>query len=238
LPADLQGNDKTEMKNERKADRSHMQLKAAIFDMDGVLFDTERIYQQTWQELADERGIQLEEGFVRAISGTSGTRTNQVIEQYYHVEDGTALRAACRQRIKEKLEVYVPIKEGVPELLAEFKKRGMKIAIASSSRRIQIESNLRNSNLTGYFDEIVSGEDVEHGKPAPDIFLAAAEALGCRPEECYVFEDSENGVRAGHSAGCYVVMVPDVVQPGPDTIRCCSEIQKSLLDVYKEVKEK
>jgi HAD superfamily hydrolase (TIGR01509 family) len=210
---------------------ANMELKAAIFDMDGVLFDTEKLYQQTWRELADERGIQLEEGFLQTICGTSGERMKQIIEQYYHVADGTAVIEACKKRMREKLAVHVPLKEGAREILTEFKKRGMKIAIASSTVRELIESNLKISNLAQYFDQIVSGEDVEHGKPEPDIFLAAAKALEYSPEECYVFEDSENGVRAGHRAGCYVVMIPDLVQPTPETISCCSEIHTSLLKV-------
>jgi HAD superfamily hydrolase (TIGR01509 family) len=206
-----------------------MQLKAAIFDMDGVLFDTERLYQETWHEMAAERGIRLEDGFAQAICGTSGEVINHVVEQYYHVEQGAPIVAECKARIAEKLKHHVPVKEGVPEILRLFRNRGMKIAIASSSSRAQIESNLRISHLTEYFDRIVSGDEVEHGKPEPDIFLAAAQALECRPEECYVFEDSENGVLAGHRAGCYTVMVIDLVEPGPETVRCCEEIHSSLL---------
>jgi HAD superfamily hydrolase (TIGR01509 family) len=210
-------------------------LKAAIFDMDGVLFDTEKLYQQTWREIASELGVELEEGFTQAISGTSGEKMRRVIERYYHVPDGQTVVDACMKKMREKLEVHVPVKEGVVEILTEFKNRGMKIAIASSSGRKQIESNLKNSNLAQYFDKIICGDDVEHGKPAPDIFLIAAKSLECEPEECYVFEDSENGVKAGYNAKCYVVMVPDLIQPSPDTIKCCSEIHTSLLEVLKSL---
>jgi HAD superfamily hydrolase (TIGR01509 family) len=208
-----------------------MKLKAAIFDMDGVLFDTERVFQQTWQELAKERGIVLDEGFVRSICGTSGAQIEHVVERYYHVESGAGIVRECKSRVRQKLMEKVPVKEGVPEILAKYKKEGLKMAIASSSTVEQIESNLRLSGLADYFDRIVSGDQVEHGKPEPDIFLAAAVALGFRPEECYVFEDSENGVIAGYRAGCHVVMMIDLIEPGEKTAGCCSEIHTSFLQM-------
>ena len=92
------------------------------------------------------------------------------------------------------------------------------MAVASSSLPGQIEANLRGAGIRDYFDAVVSGTEVERGKPAPDIFLRAAERIGCRAEDCFVFEDSENGVRAGHAAGCITVMVPDMIDPS-ETIR-------------------
>ena len=88
-----------------------------------------------------------------------------------------------------------------------------KMAVASSSRMDNIRHHLRSAGIEGYFDAIASGQEVERSKPEPDIFLLAAERIGCAPEECYVFEDSSNGIRAGMAAGCVTVMVPDMVPP-------------------------
>ena len=214
-----------------------MKYTGAIFDMDGVLFDTERIYQQTWHEKAAERGTELNSDFVKVISGTSGARMHQVIEQYYHVTDGAALAEECRSRIRRKLSVGVPVKEGVREILEIFKGKGMPIAVASSSFARQIEANLHKANLRSYFSEVVSGTEVEYGKPAPDIFLRAASRLGCKPQECFVFEDSENGIRAGYAAGCTTIMVPDLIEPSSEIRQYCTKICGDLVEARKEISD-
>lgn len=212
-----------------------MNYTGAIFDMDGVLFDTERIYQQTWQELAAERGVELASGFLQAISGSSGEHMNQVLEEYYHVADGAVLAQECMGRVRQKLAVHVPVKEGVREILAFFKEKGMPIAVASSSLPGQIEANLENAGIRDYFAEIVSGTEVAHGKPAPDIFLLAARRIGCRPQECFVFEDSENGVKAGFAAGCATFMVPDLIEPSPEIRQYCTRICRNLAEAQREI---
>ena len=213
-----------------------MKYKGVIFDMDGVLFDTERVYQETWHEIAAERQLVLDSGFLRAITGTSGTTMLRVVEQFYHVSDGAEIIRQCMKRVQEKLSVHVPVKTGVHEILQFFREENMRIAIASSSSREQIESNLRMTGLRGYFDEIVSGKEVAHGKPAPDIFLRAAEQIGCRPEDCFVFEDSENGVKAGSAAGCATIMVPDLMEPSPEIRTYCSKICPDLRQAMEEIK--
>lgn len=212
-----------------------MKFTGAIFDMDGVLFDTERIYQQTWHELAAEHKLELAGGFLQAISGSSGAHMNQVLEEYYHVSDGAVLAQECMGRVREKLAVHVPVKEGVYEILAFFKEKGMPIAVASSSLPGQIEANLENAGIREYFAEIVSGTEVEHGKPAPDIFLLAARRIGCEPQECFVFEDSANGVKAGFAAGCATIMVPDLIEPSFEIRQSCTRICRNLAEAQKEV---
>ena len=108
--------------------------------------------------------------------------------------------------------------------------------MASSSVRQQIISNLELSGLNHYIDAVVSGEDVSTGKPDPEIFLTAARALGCQPEQCFVFEDSMSGVMAGHAAGCDTVMVPDLIAPTPEILPMCFRVCESLTDALREVK--
>ena len=111
----------------------------------------------------------------------------------------------------------------------------MSIAVASSSGRDRILSNLRATGLERFFDAVVSGQQVERGKPEPDIFLLAAKEIGCPPEDCYVFEDSLNGVRAGMAAGCTTVMVPDLVPPPEGLL--VSSVCVSLHEVRERIEK-
>lgn len=206
--------------------------------MDGLLFDTEKIFQQTWNEIAQERKVHLPEDFVMAISGTNGCYMCSVIEKYYKVSDGRKIRDACMERVQKKLEVNVPKKPGVNEILQYFKENKVHLAVASSSSKKQIEGNLKRAGIKSYFEAIVSGTEVENGKPAPDIFLLAAEKIGCRPEECYVFEDSLNGIRAGHAAGCKAVMIPDLIAPTEEMYKLSSGIYETLVEARNKIEER
>lgn len=212
-----------------------MQMKGAIFDMDGLLFDTEKVYQETWHEIAREHNVKLGDGFLEAISGTSGEQMCRILERYYQVSDGTDIMQECMVRVQQKLSVHVPIKEGVREILNFFREKGIRMAIASSSSVQQIESNLKISGINEYFTEIVSGNEVDRGKPAPDIFLLAARRIDCRPEECFVFEDSKNGICAGHKAGCVTIMVPDLIKPTPEIVPYCFRIYSGMREARKEI---
>ena len=214
-----------------------MKCKGAIFDMDGLLFDTEAIYQQTWNEIAKENGIQLPKEFVKAISGTNGDTMRHVIESYYGISDGKQIQKECMARIKKKLEIHVPKKPGVDDILRFFKEKNYHIAVASSSTKSQIESNLTLSGIKGYFDAIVSGAEVEKGKPEPDIFLLAAERIKSRPEECYVFEDSINGIKAGYRAGCKAIMIPDLIKPTEEIKKISAGIYDTLIEAIYNIKE-
>lgn len=214
-----------------------MEYKGAIFDMDGLLFDTEAVYQQTWQEIARERNIKLDSSFLSAICGTNGEYMCHVIEKYYHVSDGTAIINECMGRIREKLSVHVPIKRGVHEILDFFQEKGICMAVASSSSIQQIKSNLKITGIYGYFSAIVSGEEIKHGKPAPDIFLCASERIDCKPDECFVFEDSENGIKAGYAAGCITIMVPDLAKASSGILPYCTKVCQNLFQAKKEISE-
>ena len=189
-------------------------MKGAIFDMDGMLLDTERLYQESWVEMAKQFGQKPDPAFPSAVSGTNGEGMRQIIREYYPAVDAHAFQAGCVARVESILDEQGPMeKPGARELLEYFRARGIKTAVASSTGKNRILSNLRQTGLDTFFDAVVSGQEVTRGKPEPDIFLLAAERIGCAPEECYVFEDSANGIRAGMAAGCVTVMVPDMVPP-------------------------
>lgn len=205
-------------------------LKGAIFDMDGLMFDTEQIWQKNWKLIADEMGVTLAEGFKYNICGTSGALMNSVIEKYYGVEDGSAIAADCKKRVHDDLMEFTPEKPGVHEILEFFRDAGVRIAVASSSSVEQIRRNLQNTNTEEFIEVIVSGSELKRGKPEPDIFLAAAERLGIDPQECYVFEDAFNGVKAGHAAGCCTIMIPDQMQPTEEIRALADAVCGSLVE--------
>lgn len=202
--------------------------KGVIFDMDGLLFDTERLYRESWAVMAERFGQVHDPAFPSAVCGTSGGHMLEVIRQYYPAVDAQAFAQGCIARVDELLAHSVPEKPGVHEILRFFRARDAKIAVASSSARRRIVDNLRHAGVEAYFDAVVSGEDVTHGKPAPDIFLLAANRLGCNPADCYVFEDGINGVRAGLAAGCTTIMVPDTVLPTDEVRAACAGVFASL----------
>ncbi len=205
-------------------------LKGAIFDMDGLMFDTEQIWQKNWKLIADEMGVTLAEDFKYNICGTSGALMNSVIEKYYGVEDGSAIAADCKKRVHDDLMEFTPEKPGVHEILEFFRDAGVRIAVASSSSVEQIKRNLQNTNTQDFIEVIVSGSELKRGKPEPDIFLAAAERLGIDPQECYVFEDAFNGVKAGHAAGCCTIMIPDQMHPTEEIRALADAVCGSLVE--------
>lgn len=207
------------------------EMKGVIFDMDGLLFDTEQVYQKNWTRMAKDMGQEVPDAFRTAICGTSGDLMDRIIEKYFHVENGRPLAEKVMGWAAEDLKESVPEKKGMHEILDFFKAKNFKMAIASSSRRAQIENNLRLSHIEDYFDALVSGRDdgIKNGKPAPDIFLKAAQMIGLPASECYVFEDAYNGIRAAAAAGALPIMIPDMI-PADDEMRSlCYGIYPDLI---------
>ena len=200
----------------------------AIFDMDGTLLDTERLYQNTWVELAKEFGQTPEPAFPRAVCGSSGEHMLEIIRTYYPDVDAQRFMDSCYARVAQAVETSIPKKPGMEEILSYLRGHGVKLAVASSNAHIQIEKNLRLAGVLDYFDAVVGGDEVENSKPAPDIFLLAAQRIGCAPEDCYVFEDGSNGIHAGAAAGCATVMIPDLTPPTEELRAVCTAVCESL----------
>lgn len=211
--------------------------KGIIFDMDGTLFDTERLYQESWEILAGEFGQIHNPAFPKAVCGSSGDSMRNIVKTYYPNIDTDAFIKACIDRVNSLLTISVPEKPGVHEILKFTKEKGLKIAIASSSERKTILNNLKLTNTERYFNAIVSGAEVQRGKPAPDIFLKAAQLLELDPSECYVIEDGTNGVHAGAAAGCTTIMVPDCTEPTPELRNLCAGVYDSLLDIIEAMRQ-
>ena len=163
----------------------------AIFDMDGLLFDTERMYRDSWKQSAQQFGLVHNPDFPRTVCGSSGAHMREIISQYYPQVDAKAFADDCILRVERELETHVPEKTGVRDILQYFKQHGVRVAVASSSKRATVLHNLKQADILSYFDAVVSGDQVTHGKPAPDIFLLAAQQIGCEPENCYVLRTAQ-----------------------------------------------
>ena len=214
-------------------------LEAVIFDMDGVLFDTERMSCECCFEAAKQLGLTLAE---EAVYGGCGRNEASLRRHIMETEEpwypnGTFPYEKYRERFmalfQESLERELPIKKGVRELLEYLKEKQIKTAIASSTKGPLVRKHLERTGLSGYFQEIVSGDMVEKSKPEPDIFLEACRRLGTRPENCYVIEDSHNGIRAAYAAGMHPIMVPDLMEVTEEMKSLAEEILGSLCAVQE-----
>lgn len=207
----------------------------AIFDMDGTLLDTERLYRETWEELAVEYGQIHDPDFPHAIAGTSGEHMRRIVRSYYPQVDAEQFITDCLERVRQKVKISVDKKKGMDELLNYLKQNDVKMAVASSNSISQIRENMTAVGAMDYFSVLMGGNEIENGKPAPDIFLLAAERLGLPPTDCYVFEDGINGVRAGVAAGCKTVMIPDGNEANDEMYEICAGVYEDLIQVKEAI---
>lgn len=191
-----------------------MNYEAVVFDMDGVIFDSERAVMNCWLELAQKYDIKDIEKPYFACVGTTMTRTREIMLETYGEDfpyDEYARESSLMYH--EKYDGgKLPMKPGVIELLSYLKEKGKKIALASSTRRETVTNQLRWAGIIDYFDVIICGDMVARSKPAPDIFLKACQELGVSPENTYAIEDSYNGIRAAHAGQLRPIMVPDLLE--------------------------
>jgi HAD superfamily hydrolase (TIGR01509 family) len=202
---------------------------AVVFDMDGLLVDTETLFREAMMEAAGAMGRELPEQLHRRLIG--GALASERATLAEHFGPGFVLDDYYRQvraRYDELVKAGVVLKAGVVELLDHLDAAGLPCAIATSSPHTEVDRNLRPHGLKDRFRAVIARGDYERGKPHPDPFLKAAQALDVPPVHCLALEDSHNGVRAAHAAGMMTVMVPDLLEPTAEMQTLCVRILKSL----------
>ena len=215
-------------------------MKAVVFDMDGVLFDTEIVCMKAWMAVAERRGLSgMEEIFNQVIGLNANDSRLIVLKAYGEDFDYPGFRQEAAEFFQKDIrENGLPVKPGVPEILEWLKGSGYKVGLASSTRSESVLSHLKQAEMEDYFSVVVTGDMIEHSKPRPDIYLLACSRLGVGPEQAYAIEDSPNGVRSAHAAGMWTIMVPDMIAPDEEMRRLSRVILKDMTEVMAYLLQK
>ena len=211
-------------------------LEAVIFDMDGVLLDTETIYRAALFATCAAQGLAMTDRVHLSLIGTPKEVGDAMLAA--HFGDGVDIalfHAECARRFAELCAPAVPLRPGVLPLLTYLRQAGVPLGVATSTRRATAEPQLRTAGILDFLDVLVTRTDVTHGKPHPETFLKAAAALKARPSYCLALEDSYNGIRAAAAAGMATIMVPDLLSPTAEIEALCVGVLASLVDVQRRL---
>lgn len=213
-------------------------IKATVFDMDGVIFDTECIYRDAWIETGKEYGLNDVDVIFPSFMGTSSTKIRELfIETYGSKLDYEAYHKDVENRKKSILEERgLMLKPGAKELFEFLKENGIPAAVATSTNYEKANGYFEKAGIKKYFDCIITGSDITVGKPNPEIYLKACDRLNVSPENAIGIEDSFNGIRAVYNAGMMAVMVPDLLEPNEEISKLLFRKCKSLFEVIDLIK--
>ena len=210
-------------------------IKAVIFDLDGLLLDSEIVAFKVYEELGERFSFELTlPDFMQNFCGQPLRRNvaycNERFQLSWTLEEAVEEVLRIEKRL---LDEGVEVMPGAMELLLFLKENNYKTCIASSSARERSMNLLKQHDLVKFFDDFVFGPEVEKGKPNPDIFLKAAEKLGVEPEQCLVLEDSQAGIQAAYTANMSVICVPDLKYPTEEYVKKATAVKESLFDVIE-----
>lgn len=210
-------------------------MRAVIFDMDGLMFDTERIYYQAGDYAGEKMGIGKAGFMALKTLGMNGEMSRRVWRQEFGENyNEQELRVYCKEFVTDYFANHpVPVKEGLYPLLDFLQKRNVKLAVASSTKTPEVMERLESTNVKKYFQAVIGGEQVKLTKPDPEIFQMTAKALGENTENCFVLEDSKSGLISARDAGCKAIMVPDLWQPDEEVRGFATGIFKDLNEVME-----
>ena len=212
-------------------------IHAVIFDMDGVLIDTEKHYNTAWCQAATEAGFPFTREHALLLRSCEAKEGEKLMQGIFGPSfDYYAIRERRRELVRERLAQYgLEKKPGVEETLRFLRAKGIKTAVATATALDITKSHLTTIGVCDLFDSIVSAKNVAHGKPEPDVYLYACEQIGERPQDCMAVEDSPNGILAAYRAGLRTVMVPDLTQPDEELAKYLYACINSLPDLCELV---
>ena len=208
------------------------QIKGVIFDMDGLMLDTEKLLTRFWCEAAAFYGFMMTKQHVLGIRSMAAKYAEPHLKGIFG--DSFDYRAVRAKRI-ELMNAYIEIngiekKTGLDELLEKLSEREIKLAVATATDKARTQMYLEKAGVIGYFDRIITGDMIKNGKPDPDIYITAAKQLGLECAECIALEDSPNGIRSAFDAGCKPIMIPDLSLPDEETSQMLYGCYSSLAE--------
>ncbi|MDR3565226.1 MAG: HAD family phosphatase [Negativicutes bacterium] len=223
----------------RKGDNELIDLELIIFDMDGLMFDTERMAFTCWRQAAFRYGYEVDENVYIKVIGANAVREKEIYLNLFGEQFPFEKIRNDGSKISETIlhSSGVPIKNGLHELLAYIEKINLKKAVATSTSRDKALRLLRMAGLLPCFDYVLCGDDIAESKPHPEIFLNVAAKLGCSPDQCLVLEDSEAGILAAHRAGMRSIMIPDMKKPEEEVKALLLQQMNSLDEVKTFLEE-
>lgn len=213
-------------------------IKAVIFDMDGLMINSERVTFEGYVKVMAEKGYTITEEFYKKLLGKTLKTAYELFFQEYGNE--FPMDEVLEQVHKYVADVFeddgVPLKKGLLELLQYLKSNNYLTIVATSSTRVRVDHILELANITQYFNDSICGDEVTHGKPNPEVFLRACQKLGVEPSEAIVLEDSEAGIQAASSANIPVICIPDMKYPEPEYEKMTTQILNSLDQIIDYLK--
>lgn len=208
-------------------------IKAVIFDMDGLILDSERMAIRMWVEAGVQGGYPITEKMARGAIGMDVKDTETLFVSMLGPEFPFRRMNRLRRDLTEETmdREGVPIKAGAREIITNIHKRSLPLAVASATETAIVSTYLKKAGLKKYFTYVVGGDQVKTGKPDPAVYLLTADKLGVAPAACLVFEDSEKGLGAAHAAGMKPILIPDILPPTEEMLKKCFERFSSLQEV-------
>lgn len=210
----------------------NVQTKAVIFDMDGVLLDSETISWKTWELAAQELGLENIQTANEKCMGASSFDIHRILRSIYgeNFDSEAFLKRTYELFFEIEAKDGIPLMPFVNEALEYLSKKYI-LALASSTRKVHVIRQLTNAGIIDYFKTITTGDMVKHSKPDPEIYLIACKSLNLQPKECAAIEDSPNGIKSAYNAGLKTIMIPDKILPDEDIKKISWKILSSLKEI-------